>query len=128
MLIEAYQGEYFGSLWCLCLSGVIKKGNRKITYNGDFCQKKGIFGKYKYIYKEYKPEDVIEAYEYPMEIKLKGKKNNVFWKKDKNDYYYIADKSTFIDALKELSRLDNSDNLKIIKQEISFCPLNYKDP
>ena len=127
MLIEAYQGEYFGSLWCLCLSGVIKKGNRKITYNGDFCQKKGIFGKYKYIYKEYKPEDVIEAYEYPMEIKLKGKKNNVFWKKDKSDYYYIADKSTFIDALKELSRLDNSDNLKIIKQEISFCPLNYKD-
>ena len=127
MLIEAYQGNYFGSLWCLCLSGIIKNGNRKISYNGDFCQKKGIFGKYKYMYKEYKPEDVIEAYEYPLEIKLKGKKNNVFWKKDKSDYYYIADKNTFIDALKELNRLDNSDKLKIIKQEISFCPLNYKD-
>ena len=128
MLIEAYKDKYFGSLWCLCLSGVIKKINKKISYNGDICQKKGIFGKYKYIYKEYRPEDVIEAYEYPLEIKLKGKKNNVFWKKDKSDYYYIADKNIFIDALKELKRLnDDSEKLKILKQEISFCPLNYKD-
>ena len=69
-LIKAIISVHYGAF---CLSGVIKKGNKKITYNGDFCQKKGIFGKYKYIYKEYKPEDVIEAYEYPLEIKLKGK-------------------------------------------------------
>ena len=128
MLIEAYKNEYFGTLWCLGLSGTIKTNNKRKTYNIDICQNRGIFGKYKFFYKEYRPEDVIEAYEYPFEIKLKGKRNENFWKKDKNGYFYIKEKDDFKDALKELDRLsENNKSLKITKQEISFCPMNPKD-
>ena len=129
MLIEAYkEKEYFGSLWCLGFNGFIEK-NKRNTYKEDICVKKGIFGNIKFFYKVYSPEDVIEAYEYPFQIKLKGKKNNSFWRKDKNDYYYIIDRKVFKEALKELSRLNNYKNTKItaIKQNISFATMNFKE-
>ena len=92
MLMEAYKDKnYFGSLWCLGFNGIIEKGNKRKSYNVDICVKKGTFGKFKFFYKEYRPEDVIEAYEYPFQIKLKGKRNDAYWKKDKNDYYYLID-------------------------------------
>ena len=129
MLIEAYkEKEYFGSLWCLGINGFIGKSKRK-SYNTDICVDKGIFGNFKFFYKVYSPEDVIEAYEYPFQIKLKGKKNNTYWKKDKNDYYYLIDRKIFKEALKELSKLNNYNKVKItaIKQNISFTTMNFKE-
>ena len=131
MLIEAYKGQYFGSLWCLGLNGIIKKKNGSKSYNTDIVVKNGTFGKYKFFYKEYKPEDVIDVYEYPFEVKLKGKKNDAVWKKTKEDYYYIIDRKIFKEALKELDRLNNNNknltNLKGIKRDISFANIDFKD-
>ena len=128
MLMEAYKENYFGSLWCLGISGYIDKSKSK-NYNSDICVGEGIFGKFKFFYQVYSPEDVIEAYEYPFQIKLKGKKNTSYWKKDKNDYYYLIDRKVFKEALKELARLNNSNKTKItaIKQNISFATMNFKE-
>ena len=127
MLIEAYkEKQYFDTLWCLGISGKIDKNKRK-TYNCDICSQKGTFGKFKFFYKEYKTEDLIEAYEYPFEIKLRGKKNGQFWKKDKNDYYYLIDKSIFKRALEELDRISFKPKATSLKQTISFAGMNFKD-
>ena len=130
MLMEAYKGQnYFGSLWCLGFHGFIEKGSKRQSYNTDICLDKGTFGKYKFFYKEYRPEDVIEAYEYPFPIKLKGKKNDSYWRKNKKDYYYLIDRKVFKEALKELSKLNNYNKTKItaIKQNISFAIMNLKE-
>ena len=132
ILIEAYkEPDYFGTLWCLGFGGMIHKNNKKKIYNSDLATKKGSFGNYKFFYKEYKPEDVIDAYEYPFEIKLKPKKNDAFWLKDKNDYYYLIDINTLKNSLKHLLNLSNflnkDLNLKQKKTNISFSSMNFKD-
>ena len=131
MLIEAYkEKEYFGTLWCLGLDGIIKNKSNKESYNTDIATKNGVFGRFKFFYKEYKPEDIIDIYEYPFEIKLKGKKNESVWKKDKSDYYFIIDKNILKNALKHLYNIYISKNQNIIlnkpKISISFSPMNYK--
>ena len=131
MLIEAYKGKYFGTLWCLGLSGIIEKSNKRKSYNTELVTKRGTFGNYKFYYKEYFPEDLIEAYEYPFKLKLKGKKNKEVWKKDKNEYYYIIDKDILQEALKELERLSNNkrsiSNIKELKENISFASFDFKN-
>ena len=132
ILLEAYKEEnYFGTLWCLEFGGIISKNNKRNSYNTELVTKKGIFGNYKFFYKEYRPEDVIEAYEYPFEIKLKGKKNDLFWKRDKNDYYYIIDKNTLKNALKHLLYLSNSQKQELKlnqkKTNISFSSIDFKE-
>lgn len=127
MLIHAYtESKYYGTLWCLGISGLIK-GKNRFNKNDDIITKKGWFGKYKFYYEEFKPEDIIEAYEYPFEIKLKGKKNDNIWFKDKNDYYFIREKSYLKRCLKELDRLNESlkPNLEISKK-VSFAGINFQ--
>ena len=126
MLIHAYtENKYYGTLWCLGINGLIK--GKKRFYNTDIITKKGFYGKYKFFYDEFKPEDIIEAYEYPFEIKLKGKKNDNIWLKSKDDYYFIRDKSYFKRCLKELDRLNESlkPNLEISKK-VSFAGINFQ--
>jgi antiviral helicase SKI2 len=128
MLIHAYtEDNYFGSLWCLGFSGFIKTKNGRVSHNTDLFTKNGTFGKYKFFYREYKLEDLIEAYEYPFEIKLKGKKNDSFWKKDKEDYYYIIDRPYMKRCLKELARLKPRGDLELINSKISFAGMNFKE-
>jgi antiviral helicase SKI2 len=128
MLIHAYtEDNYFGSLWCLGFSGFIKGTNKNISYKSDLFVKKGTFGNYKFFYREYKLEDVIEAYEYPFEVKLKGKKNDSFWKKDKEDYYYIIDRPCMKKCLKELARLKPRGDLELFNSKISFAGMNFKE-
>ena len=128
MLMHAYKGKFFGSLWCLVLNGIIEKKNRRKNYNVDLFTKKGTYGKYKFSYREYRPEDVIEAYEFPLNVILKGKKNENIWKKDKEDYYYLIDKNLFNDAMKELNKLSKSDyGISNLKEQISFVGFKYKE-
>ena len=128
MLIHAYtEDNYFGSLWCLGFSGFITGTNKNISYKSDLFVKNGAFGKYKFFYREYKLEDVIEAYEYPFEVKLKGKKNDSFWKKDKDDYYYIIDRPCMKKCLKELARLKPRGDLELFNSKISFAGMNFKE-
>ena len=125
ILIKAYQDNYFGSLWCLGYNGTIQNKNKSKSSNTDLFTKKGTIGKYKFFYKEYKPKDVIEAYEFPFEIKLKQKKNIL--KKDENDYYYIIDSIFMKKCMKELSRLNSAPELNTLKQTISFVGMNFKE-
>ena len=126
ILIEAYQDNYFGSLWCLGYHGTIQNKNKSKSSNSDLFTKEGTISKYKFFYKEYKPEDVIEAYEYPFEIKIINKKKNIL-KKDKNDYYYIIDFNFMIKCMKELSRLNSEPKLNILTETISFAGMNFKE-
>ena len=126
MLIHAYtENKYYGTLWCLGINGLIK--GKKKFYNTDIITKKGLYGKYKFFYEEFKPEDIIEAYEYPFEIKLKGKKNDNIWLKNKEDYYFIRDKSYFKKCLKELDRLNESLKPELeMSKKISFAGINFQ--
>ena len=126
ILIHAYnEDNYFGSLWCLKNSGCVDQNN-DISKTSDLFARKGTYGKYKFSYKEYKTEDVIDAYENPFNIfniKSEKKNNENILKKDKNDYYYIIDKQTMKNCLKELADL----NSKKHKLEINFESINLKD-
>ena len=125
MLIHAYENEYYGSLWCLGISGFIK--GKKRFYNTDLITSKGLYGKYKFFYEEFRPEDIIEAYEYPFEIKLKGKKNDSVWHKDKDGYYYINDPAYLKKCLKEIDRLTESLKPKLdISKKVSFATINFQ--
>mgnify|MGYP002624232226 FL=1 len=126
MLIHAYkEKEYLGTLWCLGISGLVK-GKKKI-FNTDIITKRGLFGKYKFFYEEFRPEDIIEAYEYPFEIKLKGKKNDNVWLKSKDDYYFIRDKTLFKKCLKELERLNESLKPDLdLSKKVSFATITFQ--
>ena len=125
ILIEAYQGNYFGSLWCLGYDGTIKNNSKSRSSNTNLFTSKGTIAKYKFFYKEYKPEDVIEAYEYPFEIKIKKKENIL--EKDKDDYYYITNSNFMKKCMMELSRLNSDPKLNTLKQTISFAGMNFKE-
>ena len=125
ILIEAYQGNYFGSLWCLGYDGTIKNNSKSRSSNTNLFTSKGTIAKYKFFYKEYKPEDVIEAYEYPFEIKIKKKENIL--EKDKDDYYFITNSNFMKKCMMELSRLNSDPKLNTLKQTISFAGMNFKE-
>ena len=54
-------------------------------------------------------------------------KNDAFWKKDKNDYYYIIDRPCMKKCLKELAHLNPRHNLELLKEKISFESMHLKE-
>ena len=127
ILIQAYQDtSYYGTLWCLGLKGFIPK-NKRNTKNTDIVVDDGTYGKYQFFYKEYHAEDIIDAYESPFNIKFPPKKNDRTWKKTKDDYFYIIDRTLFDKVLKELTPLYylNKEN-HIPTQETKFISIDIK--
>jgi antiviral helicase SKI2 len=126
ILIQAYNRDYFGALWCLVLNKIIKNST-KIKNPMDLATKRGRINKFSFSYEEYTTYDLIEAYEEPFKIKFPKKADNSCWHQDKNYYYYLIDQGILLYSLRELERISKKNNFDEYKEEINFIPLNLKE-
>ena len=127
ILIQAYTKTYYGSLWCLGINKIIKGQKKIIKDKSELVTEKGEIQKYSFAYKEYDTSDIIEIYEEPYEIRFKKKSDDNIWKRDKNDYYYIIDPSTLVEALKEIERISKQARKMEENDDFNLIPLNLKE-
>ena len=127
MLIQAYNQDYFGTLWCLKLDKIRSKKNIRVKNNADLATKSGNINIYHFSYKEYNASDLIEIYEEPFEIKLPKKSDDYIWKKDKDLYFYIINPGQLVKCLQELERISFKNEIKQLQEEIVFIPIDLQE-
>ena len=128
VLIQAYNRDYFGTLWCLVLNKINNKNSVKNKNPNDLITKRGKINKYSFSYEEFTTYDLIEAYEEPFKIKLPKKNdNNNIWHRDRNAYYYLIDQGILLYSLRELERISKKNDFQELHEEINFIPLNLKE-
>ena len=84
VLIEAYENEYWGSIWCL---GIKKLSKKSLSQTKNLKCHEGNIGNISYFYREYHAEDIIQVFNQQV-IKLQKKK----YEKDKSNYYFLKEK------------------------------------
>ena len=126
MLIQAYKKDYFGTLWCLQIEKIHRKGIRNRNHK-ELINKKGRINKYSFHYEEYSTYDLIDVYEKPFKIKLPAKNNDNTWHKDKESYYYIIDPSILVTCLNELDRLSSKREIQDLQEDTIFIPFDLKE-
>ena len=127
MLIQAYNQDYFGTLWCLKLDKIRSKQTVRVKNNADLANKSGNINKYHFSYKEYTTSDLIDVYDEPFEIKLPKKSDDYIWKRDKDQYFYIINPGQLVKCLQELERISVKNEIQQLQEEIVFIPIDLQE-